>query len=85
VPHSSDDDDRTYRSREEVEALKKKDPLLQMRQYLESVGLIDDAKAQEYEARAKQVVDDANQFAQSAPFPPGEAALENVWGELPKT
>ena len=28
TPHSSDDDDRTYRSREEVEENKKKDPIL---------------------------------------------------------
>ncbi|HEX7592692.1 MAG TPA: thiamine pyrophosphate-dependent dehydrogenase E1 component subunit alpha, partial [Anaerolineae bacterium] len=83
VPHSSDDDDRTYRSREEVEAWKKKDPVLLMRQYLESVGLMNDAMAQEYEARAKEAVDDANQFAKDAPFPPAEFALENVWGELP--
>lgn len=83
VPHSSDDDDRTYRSREEVEAWKKKDPVLLMRQYLASVGLMDDAKAQEYEARAKEAVDDANQFAKNEPFPPAEFALENVWGELP--
>lgn len=84
VPHSSDDDDRTYRSREEVEEWKAKDPLLRMRQYLESIGLLDDAKAEEYDARAKAAVDDAHQFAQDAPFPPAEAALENVWGELPK-
>src|SRR5512140_237843 len=44
VPHSSDDDDRTYRSREEVEEWKKKDPVLRMRQYLESVNLLDDKK-----------------------------------------
>ena len=83
VPHSSDDDDRTYRSREEVEAWKKKDPLLRMREYLTGVGLMDDAKAQEYEARAKLAVDDADQFGKDAPFPAPEAALENVWGELP--
>ncbi len=84
VPHSSDDDDRTYRSREEVEAWKKKDPVLLMRQYLASVGLLDDATAQEYEARAKEAVDDAHQFANNAPFPPAEFALENVWGESRK-
>jgi 2-oxoisovalerate dehydrogenase E1 component alpha subunit len=84
VPHSSDDDDRSYRTREEVEAWKKKDPALKMRQYLESVGLMDAARAQEYEARAKQVVDEANQFAKNQPLPPPEAALENVWGPLPK-
>lgn len=84
VPHSSDDDDRTYRTREEVEEWKKKDPILKMQQYLQSVGLLDDAKIKEYEARAKEVVDDATQFAKNAPYPPPEAALENVWGPLPK-
>ncbi|MCK9911011.1 thiamine pyrophosphate-dependent enzyme, partial [Microbacteriaceae bacterium K1510] len=34
VPHSSDDDDRTYRSREEVEEAKKKDPILLFAAYL---------------------------------------------------
>ncbi len=82
VPHSSDDDDRTYRSRDEVEEWKKKDPVLKMRQYLMGIGLLDDNKVQEYEARAKEVVDDANQFAKNAPFPPARAALDNVWGEV---
>ncbi len=82
VPHSSDDDDRTYRSREEVEAWKKKDPLLQMRRYLDSVGLLDDARAQEYEVRVRQAVDDANEFAKRAPYPPVEFALGNVWGAI---
>lgn len=83
VPHSSDDDDRTYRSREEVEEWKKKDPVLRMRQYLESVGLMNEAKAKEYEDRARQVVDDANEFAKNQAYPPAEAALEQVWGPLP--
>jgi 2-oxoisovalerate dehydrogenase E1 component alpha subunit len=82
VPHSSDDDDRTYRSREEVEAWKKKDPILLMQQYLTQIGLLDDAKRQEYDARAKQMVDDANEFARNAPNPPPEATMENVWGRV---
>jgi 2-oxoisovalerate dehydrogenase E1 component alpha subunit len=82
VPHSSDDDDRTYRSREEVAEWKKCDPVLLMRQYLESVGLFDDTRARDYEARAKQLVDEANAFARNAPYPKPEAALENVWGEV---
>jgi 2-oxoisovalerate dehydrogenase E1 component alpha subunit len=84
VPHSSDDDDRAYRSREEVDGWKKKDPVLRMRQYLERVSLMDEQRAQEYEARAKERVDDANEFAKNAPYPAAEKALENVWGELPK-
>ncbi|MCL4393606.1 MAG: thiamine pyrophosphate-dependent dehydrogenase E1 component subunit alpha, partial [Chloroflexi bacterium] len=84
VPHSSDDDDRTYRSREEVEAWKKKDPVLRMRQYLESVGLLNEAQAKEYEDRVRQAVDDAQAFGKNAPFPPVEALFENVWGALPE-
>jgi 2-oxoisovalerate dehydrogenase E1 component alpha subunit len=53
VPHSSDDDDRAYRSREEVEGWKKKDPLLQMRQYLESINLLDEAKLKSRRAGEK--------------------------------
>ena len=84
VPHSSDDDDRTYRSREEVEEWKKKDPILRMQQYLQSIDLLNNAKMQEYETRAKQIVDDATEFAKNAPYPAPEKALENVWGDLPK-
>lgn len=84
VPHSSDDDDRTYRPREEVEAWKRCcDPLLVMRDYLFNIGLLDETRQQEYEARAKQIVDDANEFARNAPYPSPESALTNVWGELP--
>jgi len=81
VPHSSDDDDRTYRSREEVETWKQRDPVLLMRQYLENVGLLDAARAAEYEARAKQSVDDATEFAKNAPYPRAEAALDNVFAK----
>lgn len=82
VPHSSDDDDRAYRSRAEVEAWKKKDPILRMQQYLQSIDLLNDARMQEHEARAKQSVDDATEFAKHAPYPAPEKALEQVWGVL---
>lgn len=82
VPHSSDDDDRAYRSREEGAEWKRRDPVLLMRQYLEGVDLLDEKRAQEYEARAKEMVDDANEFAKNAPYPAAEKALENVWGEI---
>ena len=83
VPHSSDDDDRTYRTREEVESWKKRDPVLLARQYCTNAGLLDDRKNDEFERRAKEIVDDANDFARNAPFPPPEDALMNVWGPLP--
>lgn len=82
VPHSSDDDDRTYRSRAEVEEWKKRDPILRMQEYLTRVNLLNAQKIVESDARAKQVVDDADEFARNAPYPPAEAALGNVWGQV---
>lgn len=83
VPHSSDDDDRTYRTREEVEYWKKRDPILLARTYCFENHLLDQAKNEEFEKRAREIVDDANEFARSAPYPPPEEALNGVWGKLP--
>jgi len=84
VPHSSDDDDRTYRTREEVEYWKKRDPVLLARQYCLELGLLDQARDEEFERRATEIVDDANEFARSAPLPDPEEALVGVWGALPQ-
>jgi 2-oxoisovalerate dehydrogenase E1 component alpha subunit len=69
TPHSSDDDDRSYRTRDEVEAWKKRDPLPRLRQYLESAGLLTHAQHEALDARAVAEVDDAMTFAQAAPYP----------------
>ncbi len=83
VPHSSDDDDRTYRSREEVERWKKRDPLVLARTYCSENELLDETKNEEFEKRAREIVDDADEFARNAPFPAPEEALQGVWGKLP--
>ncbi len=81
TPHSSDDDDRTYRSRDEVEEHKKKDPLLIGRQILEKEGLLDAKRLEEMEANAKAMVDDAVQYAENAPYPDVEEAFYPVYAE----
>lgn len=79
TPHSSDDDDRSYRSRDEVEQWKKRDPILRFRQYLETVGLLSRAQQDELEARAVAEVDDAVKFAQAAPYPDVATAATGVY------
>lgn len=81
TPHSSDDDDRTYRSREEVEEAKKNDPLLVVRRVLEGEGLIDQAKVDEFETRAKEMVDEAVLFAEKADYPSIEEVMHPVYAE----
>jgi len=79
VPHSSDDDDRTYRSREEVEEWKQRDALVTFRDYLRKEGLVDDDKERAMRRKATEAVNDATEYAEKAPYPPAEAALEHVF------
>ncbi len=79
TPHSSDDDDRTYRSREEVEAWKAYDPLTRYQDYLLQKELLTDALIEEYEAKARAEVDDAMHFAEAAPYPDPANGLGDVF------
>lgn len=81
TPHSSDDDDRTYRDRAEVEAWKQRDPLPRFQNTLMERGILTEAMLAEYETRAKQVVDEAQRTAEEAPYPPAEEALSPVYAE----
>ncbi|MGH2626301.1 MAG: thiamine pyrophosphate-dependent dehydrogenase E1 component subunit alpha [Anaerolineales bacterium] len=81
TPHSSDDDDRTYRSRQEMEALKQRDPLGLFRGYLTQAKVLTQTQDREFEARAKEEVDDAVRFAGEAPYPEVETAAYPVYAE----
>ncbi len=80
VPHSSDDDDRSYRSREEVAAWKKRDPILRFETYLEEHGILGAEFEEETLERVMAEVDDATRYAESAPDPRPEDAFGPVWG-----
>ena len=81
VPHSSDDDDRSYRSREEVDQWKRRDPLVLFRATLEQAGLLLPALQEEYEARAVAEVEDAVKFAEAAPYPDVTEAAYPVYAD----
>ena len=80
--HTSDDDDRTYRSREEVDEWKQKDPINRFQDYLKSVDLIDDAKIEELRGQAKADADAGAKEADEADFPDVSTAAQNVYGNL---
>lgn len=81
TPHSSDDDDRSYRSREEVEDNKRRDPILVNRARLEAEGLLTTAMVDEMEAKARSMVDEAVQYAAQAPYPDALEAAYPVYVE----
>lgn len=68
-PHSSDDDDRTYRSPEEVRAWRNRDPLLLWEKRLRDLGILDDQAIADINGKIKQVIDDATDYAERAPLP----------------
>ena len=82
VPHSSDDDDRTYRSREEVEGWKRKDPIAHFQDTLRERGVLTDADITDIDTRARAEVETAAQTAADAPYPPAEDALFDVYAPL---
>jgi 2-oxoisovalerate dehydrogenase E1 component alpha subunit len=80
-PHSSSDDDRYYRTREEVEEWRNKDSIEKFEQYLREVGLLDEMKKKEVRLKARAAVDDAQEYAEKQPYPAPESALKYVYAE----
>ena len=72
TPHSSDDDDRSYRTREEVEEHKKQDPILLAKEQLIAEGLLTEEEYEQLETKAKAEVDEAVRIANESPYPKGE-------------
>jgi len=81
VPHTSDDDDRRYRTRDEVEEWSKKDPVVRFQAYLEENGVLDAKTRDEVAKRAAEEVDEATDYAEKAAPPEPESALRHVFAE----
>jgi pyruvate dehydrogenase E1 component alpha subunit len=68
-----------YRTREEVEEEKQRDPIALLRDRLERAGHLDEAGAQAMADRVERQVADAVAFAEASPEPPPEALTEDVY------
>jgi 2-oxoisovalerate dehydrogenase E1 component alpha subunit len=79
LPHTSNDDDRRYRSREEVERAKVNDPVVLFRQRLVDQGLWNDAHEDALQKELKSSIDQGMAFAENSPAPKPEDAFTNVY------
>lgn len=68
LPHTSDDDDSIYRSKEEIEAAKKRDPLKALGDSLTSMGVLGAETDKQYHDEARLIVNEATDFAEAAPY-----------------
>lgn len=80
-PHTSDDDDRTYRTREEVDEARKKDPILQFGSYLQKWGITSEDKIEALRVELKEQVDRAVEEAWNAADPEPDTATRHVFAE----
>ena len=80
-PHTSDDDDRTYRSREEVEQAKHQDPVHRLEHYLRDAGIADDARLDSLANEIKAEIDRDVDRAWKAPDPEPDTLLRHLFAE----
>lgn len=72
-------DPMAYRTREEVEAWRQKDPIPRFRSWLLGKGYLSEADDERLVAEVQAEVDAATEFARQSPWPAPEAALEDVY------
>jgi 2-oxoisovalerate dehydrogenase E1 component alpha subunit len=81
TPHSSQDDD-LYRSKEQLDADKARDPLARLRRYLEEQHLLDEAQDTALWERLRTEVMAAQDRAEAAPLPVAADARKHLFAEF---
>ncbi|MFI5392120.1 MAG: thiamine pyrophosphate-dependent dehydrogenase E1 component subunit alpha [Myxococcota bacterium] len=79
--HTSDDDDKTYRPRDEVEEARHNDPVHVFGEYLRTQEVLDDVGAEELRLEIKGEIDTALAAAWDAADPTPESAMRHVFFE----
>lgn len=79
--HSSDDDHRQYRTAEDIEEGRAKDPIISFKNYLLEVGVATEELLQQMNDKIAEIVNEATDYAEAAPYAPPEHAMRHVYAE----
>ncbi len=79
MPHTTDDDDRRYRSQEEVEQARQRDPIETLPGYLVEQGFLTEEEVDEIKAGARRAVNEATDNAEAASLPEASTFYDNVY------
>jgi pyruvate dehydrogenase E1 component alpha subunit len=79
VGHHMGDPGTSYRTKEEVEEWKKKDPIKRLRQQMVQNNIATDTELDEIEQNVLRELDEAVKFAQESPEPAPEEAPEDIY------
>ena len=77
MPHTTDDDDRRYRPRDEVEEARKRDPVVTLTADLIQQGILTQQQVEDIQTRAIEAVDEATDAADAA-SPPDASTLHDM-------
>ncbi len=81
--HSSDDQHTKYRSAEELESEKARDPLPRFRDQLRAAGLIDEESEARLLDESRKVVEDSTDWAEQQSDPDPATAQRHVYADAP--
>ncbi len=79
MPHTTDDDDRRYRSAEELEQARARDPLATLRTYLLETGHLTESQDELLHTEARAQVDRATELAEAAAFPDPSTFYDHLY------
>ncbi|MDP6593907.1 MAG: transketolase C-terminal domain-containing protein, partial [Candidatus Marinimicrobia bacterium] len=85
LPHSSSDDQKKYRDKEELEADRKRDPISRFSDACAEGGVISRKEFEKIDAEVRQSVEEDAEWAEARPLPSPETATRYVYSEDDET
>lgn len=79
TPHSSDDNDMTYRTKEEVDAAKARDGFITFREYLVEQNILTESVESDMEQAIKEEINQATIEAEEEPYASAETLFDAVY------
>jgi pyruvate dehydrogenase E1 component alpha subunit len=76
-------DPQRYKTKEEMESYKARDPLEVFKKRVVEKGMISEAELAKIDVRATEAVEEAVRFAEESPFPVPEECLRDVYVSYP--
>jgi len=78
-PHAEGMRDAGYRTTEEVESWRQRDPIVTLRDKLLTENIAEEGDFEEIESEIKAIVEDAAEFAKNSPYPDPATAAEHIY------
>ena len=82
-PHSSSDDPTRYRTKEELEAWQRRDPIIRFRRYLEKKVLWSESDEKGAQEDTNREIDEAIAYAEKVSRPALETLFTDVYADMP--